>query len=740
MTTTNGTASAFTQLLANVLWSRRDFLRGAGDVRRDYNAECGYPEAPGPEDYQALYDREPVAARVVEVLPRESWQVQPQVYEVEDAETVTPFEQAWDALGRQLRGEHSYYQDEAGSPVWEVLRRADEQSGIGSYGVILLGLDDGADPRQSAVPTAGGDRRLLYLQVFPEAAATVTAAEEDPHDRRYGQPTAYTLRLADPRANAGLGPGLGAASQVVHWTRVVHIADNLTTSSVYGVPRMQSVYNRLADLRKLYGGSAEMYWRGAFPGFTFELPAELVDRKLDDPQKVKDAMEDWSNGLQRYLALQGWSAKSLAPQVVDPSPQINVQVEAICVKLGIPVRIFKGSERGELASSQDDAAWNDRLRQRQREHVTPRVIVPFVDRLIWLGVLPRPAGYSVFWPDLTSQTEAEKAAVAAQKTAALAQYVGGQVEAVVPPLDYLTRILGMDEEEAAAILEGAVAAAEEAGEEPAVPDVPPALAAAEGGSFFGACPRDEKGHCVAGGGAAAGGKRGLAAKAAGAISRMKAAVAARIPEPVKKVAGAMTTAAFLPAVAGNRAVQAVARERGFTEDQVGRLAKAVATVDVATGGSRAAAVAAAVGLPGAALPAAFVPWGSTGYLAYSTARNPAATFRAAKKGIAAAVAKVKTKLTRGAPAVSTANQDDGEDTIRRETVELLAEALAGHGWDEWYEALLYAALDETTDPAEAVRLADATYAERPSGPADEDTEEDVDDLFRDREFPQEEAP
>jgi hypothetical protein len=165
------------------------------------------------------------------------------------------------------------------------------------------------------------------------------------------------------------------------------------------------------------------------------------------------------------MALSGMSAKSVPPAVSDPTAHVNVQIEAVCIQLGIPVRVFKGSERGELASSQDDAAWNDRLRQRQRGYITPRIIVPFVDRLVGLGVLPEPEEYFVEWPDLDSQTDAEKAAVLAQRTGAYAAYVGGGVESVVPPLDYMTRFDGMDEEEAGTILEEAAKMMEDKQEE-----------------------------------------------------------------------------------------------------------------------------------------------------------------------------------------------------------------------------------------------------------------------------------
>lgn len=491
----------FEAMVGNVLMARREMLTRLLDPRRSIYDECGYPAATStinPEIYQQQYDRNPIAARVVQVMPRESWQVQPTVYEDEDILTTTPFEARWALLPRMLRGERSYYQDEFGSPVWEVLSRADALSGIGQFGLILVGIDDGLPLNEPAngvdtgdvvgSPTgveqqyydylgtvaAGGqlnpkqkqgtaarrrvprppERELLFLRCFPESLVQITQYESNIHNPRFGHPVMYLVTFNDPRSQA-TGVGLPLASLQVHWTRVVHLADNLGSSEIFGVPRMRPVVNRLLDLDKLYGGSAEMYWRGAFPGLSLETQAQLGPEVEIDQAGVRNMMEQYMNGLQRYLALTGMTARSLAPQVVDPSGQIACQIEAICIQLGIPKRVFMGSERGELASGMDDAAWNDRLRDRQHMYITPRVIVPFVDRLISMGVLPEPKGYSVYWPDLTSQSNSEKATVAVQRTQALVQYVQSALPQFFPPLDFLTRVLGLHENEAAAVLRNA---------------------------------------------------------------------------------------------------------------------------------------------------------------------------------------------------------------------------------------------------------------------------------------------
>jgi hypothetical protein len=82
-----------------------------------------------------------------------------------------------------------------------------------------------------------------------------------------------------------------------------------------------------------------------------------------------------------------------------------------------------------------------------------------------MGVLPKPTGYSVVWPDLDSLTDEEQANIASKRTEAMAKYVGGDVEALMTPMDYLTRILGLTAEAAMDVLDNSMAAITEEDEE-----------------------------------------------------------------------------------------------------------------------------------------------------------------------------------------------------------------------------------------------------------------------------------
>lgn len=441
--------------------SRRGLWNEIDDVRRDYDEEFGYPKTSEltPAYYQKLYEREPYAARVVEVLPKESWQVQPMVYEESDPGSYTDFDNAWLTACHSLRGDSSYRDEEGnqGNPMWEYLLRADIRSGIGSYGCIMLGFDDGGELKDPVVPREG--MKLQFVRVFSEQEAQVAERERNVKSPRVGQPTVYNLSLDNPSAGSlqSMNPEVSITSKPVHWTRIIHLADNLESNEINGRPRMRPVLNPLLDIRKVRGASGEMYYVGALPGLSIETHPDLAGEVEVDEDAMRDMIESYLHGMQRFIALRGQSAKSLAPQVVDPTGQIRVQIEAICILLGIPIRIFMGSERGELASSQDDSAWNDRLIARQRGYITPRMVVPLVDRLIWVGVLPKPPiGFKVRWPDLTSQSGQEKATQAATITQAIVAYASGGASSLITPIDFLTRVLPFSDEDARAMLENTI--------------------------------------------------------------------------------------------------------------------------------------------------------------------------------------------------------------------------------------------------------------------------------------------
>jgi hypothetical protein len=448
-------------LALNAMTTRADLLNKLFDPRRDLDEECGYPKIITELQYRTMYDRE-MGRRVVNVYPEETWKVFPKIYEDPDPKKTTPFEISLDDLDKRHH-------------ILHYLQRADELSGVGHYGVILWGLNDGKElnepvegweqweeatgtPRKGKV--SGPERQVIYIRVFDESLVQVATYETDVKNPRYGKPLTYNLTLSDPRnleSGAVVSPP-NITKTPVHWTRITHVADNRKTSEVMGTPRMEPVWNRLYDLRKVLGGNGEMYWRGGFPGVSLETQPGLENADFDE-ETTREMMFNYMNGLQRYIALTGMSAKSLAPQLAEPTSSFDVQIKSICIIIGVPYRVFMGIEEGVIAGDQATKAWNGRLSNRQERYVTPMLINPALQRLVDYGVLKPPAepqGWEVEWPDITAPSEKEKAEVATIKTEALAKYVAGSVDVLIPPMEFLTLVCGLDDETAESILGAAI--------------------------------------------------------------------------------------------------------------------------------------------------------------------------------------------------------------------------------------------------------------------------------------------
>ena len=449
--------------IANLAINLRDRLTsGVDGPGRDLDKECKYP-VETLDLYHRLYAREGLATRVVDVYPDECWAVYPEVYESETPTEKTRFERAWSDLltTRDLN-------------PWHHLHRADRLSGIGRYGVVLLGLSDLTDTRRTLASPVPGVRpdgsvdptklqpnlKLLYLRSFPERLARVEAVETDPGNPRYGKPTRYAVSFSDPDdllTGTLTTDDVTVADTPVHWSRVVHLADNRASSDVYGTPRLRPVLNRIHDLRKILGGSAEMFWKGGFPGYVFETFENLsADAELDF-DTTKEQFTSFMDGLQRYMAVTGGSVKSLLPQAVDPTNHFDVQVKVISAVTGCPARKLLGSEAGHLASTQDDGTWNRRLAGRQGLYLDPMVVRPFVDTLVAYGVLPTPASgaYKTSWTDLNSVSKKDQADTGLKLTQALLQYVTSGAEVVVPPREWLTVFLNLSPDQADQIVSAA---------------------------------------------------------------------------------------------------------------------------------------------------------------------------------------------------------------------------------------------------------------------------------------------
>lgn len=450
---------AFMEIVHNMLMgSRYDLMQHiVGDRRKDIYDSAHLPKVLTVDDYWNLHIREAHAARYNELMAKETWDVAFEVFEVPDEDRTTPFEEAWANLPKQLYIEDSWCADERGSLIWQKIRQADIEAGVGEYGIIVIGINDNKDLSEPAELYTGTRNpskltELLFLQSFPQKYAKIAAVEKDRTSRRQGWPTMYTITTPDLAQYGQTKTGN------VHWTRVVHLSDS---GGVISQPRTEPVFNNLLGIQKVLCSSPEMYFRGAFPGIGFKTPESLAGKVKINEEALKNTMEKYMQDFQRWFAVSNLDMQQLSPQVVDPKPYVDAQIEAMCVKVPVAKRIYMGSERGELASNQDERRWGGIRRIHQDYHNKPLVLNRLINRFLLLGVLPKPKEFFSYFPDATTMTDREKAELAKLRTELMGTYIEKKVELLYTPLDWMVKELHMEEAEAMTILENAAKAVEE---------------------------------------------------------------------------------------------------------------------------------------------------------------------------------------------------------------------------------------------------------------------------------------
>ena len=406
--------------------------------QRDLYAVLGYHTAPKFGDFQAQYERGDIAARIVDAKPESTWRRRPVVSNDSDPNNFTPFEQAWVTLQQKRR-------------VFHYLERIDKLAGIGEYGVLLLGTDDVRKEEDLAKPMATlrrGLDSLLYLAPFSQGSAIIDEIETDSASERFGLPSIYNVTISSGNARIN-SQQIAATKQVrIHWTRLIHVAEGLTENDYLGTPRLKPVFNRIYDIAKIAGGSAEIFWQAAKR--IMVLQGKDGFTAVDSDDALTAMMDELIHGMRRVIDVQGYDVKTLDPTDVKPDEAFRVCLALVSSATGIPQRILLGSEQGKMASTQDEINWNGRIADRQLNYAEQVILRPFIDRLLRVKVLPPPGNeYTITWPSLFELSDKEKAQIGLLKARALAQYVGKAGEntkamsAVIPVEEFRGEILNL---------------------------------------------------------------------------------------------------------------------------------------------------------------------------------------------------------------------------------------------------------------------------------------------------------
>ena len=422
-----------TFLVSNLRMMNRMRLAKGGathDGKRDLYKVFGYKEVLTVDDFIFKYERQDIVRRIIDAFPDAIWRLSADLHEDEDEEEQTEFEKAFSELCRKRK-------------LFHYLNRLDKLSGLGRYAVLFIGVRDGL-PLEEPMGRLNGIDDILYLTPYHEKHAWIQSFVEDEHDERFGLPEYYTILTGGYAGTAGTSEH-GRSSTMpqktlhVHHSRVLHIAENCLQNDVFGVPRLEAVYNRLDDLEKVVGGSSEMFWLNGRGGLNLNADK---DSHMVDPEKVKEHAEEFMHQLTRVLRTKGMDVSPIEFKIEEPDEHFNIIMKLLSGTTTIPERILLGSERGELASSQDENNWWSRVKERRENYCEPLVLRPLIDKFMEVGVLPEVENYEIEWPEITTVSAKDEADIGSKKAAAIAAYTNAiGSEFLIPPEQFVKDVL-----------------------------------------------------------------------------------------------------------------------------------------------------------------------------------------------------------------------------------------------------------------------------------------------------------
>lgn len=364
---------------------------------RDLYSVFGYNGNPEFKDFLAKYVRQDIAKRIVTAYPASTWKGTPEI-----TGNTQSFDNAWKDFVNAFQ-------------PFNHLERADKLAGIGSYGILLIGFDDGAS-LDKPVRRASS---ILYMQPYMEGSVGIKKLVSDTRSPRFGKPEAYVIKTFDPNKFGASSPGAtvamaGATREIeVHWTRILHLAEDTTEDTIFGIPRLLPVYNLLDDLLKVCGGSAETFWLVGNRGLHIDVDKEM-ELNASDAEDLAEELEEYQNQLRRTIRTRGVKIHNLGSETPDPKNTFNVILSLLSGATGIPQRILLGAEAGQLASEQDRANWAERVEERQQDYADPHVLRQFIELMVNAGLIAKPKKLEIKWPSAFQLSPLEKAQMYAQ--------------------------------------------------------------------------------------------------------------------------------------------------------------------------------------------------------------------------------------------------------------------------------------------------------------------------------------
>lgn len=372
--------------------------------------EFGYPDELGFDQYYRAYERNPVAYAAVHKLLESCWRDKPTIIdgdENKESTETTP----WERTATKLLSKH-----------WAKIKDADRRNLVGRYSALLIQFKDGRE-RKEAVDTSVvsrlRDKAIVKLIPAWESQIKPGNFDTDTMSETYGEPVNYQFNEQPVGDDGSYGP---VRSVTVHPDRVIILCEGSEDENMLsGVPFLRAGYNKLLDLEKISGGSAEGFLKNASRqlGISFDAQTDMAAiakmAKEAGYENLGEAMNDkmmkLNRGTDSALVTQSGTTSVLSVAAADPAPSWTVTANEFSSSIQCPFTILFGQQTGRLASDEDKADWAKRCNGRRWGFQTA-VVQMLLERFWNLGVIDSPASGEVTlaWSDLLAPSEKEKIA------------------------------------------------------------------------------------------------------------------------------------------------------------------------------------------------------------------------------------------------------------------------------------------------------------------------------------------
>lgn len=430
----------------NIEKQRQDFLAaiyGLGNQkRRTLWAECGYPQNLSFKHYYKAYTRNSVGFAAVTRLSDGCWVDTPVIVDGaknNESTKTTAWEKRADKLFKKL---------------WKSIKEADKRNLVGQYSALIIQVreEDGAKWEDELLPGSLAKlEELALVKLIPVWQEQLTVAEyqTDLNKEDYGEPVYYQFN------ESAVGKSKKGRDIKIHKSRIILLNEGGDDNQPKtGVSLLEPGYNKLLDIEKTSGGSAEGFLKNASRQLSIRMSDKVDLRELkrqaeamghkDVVSAINDQIQKLNSGIDSALITQEGDASVLSVAASDPTSTWMVAANEFAASIQIPFTILFGQQTGRLASDEDKTDWANRCNGRRNGFLSD-VITQILERFWTVGIIPPPKSgeVTISWSDLLAPSERDKIANAKELAAVATTSQSAYGMSVIKPNE-IREVLGYE--------------------------------------------------------------------------------------------------------------------------------------------------------------------------------------------------------------------------------------------------------------------------------------------------------